>query len=286
MSGLRPACHRRSGIALAEMLVALALCAALAAGAALALTGAERYVRRTQWQRDDQRALRDAELILRTDLRAAAADSLRVLADTAVEFMAVVGSSVVCATSSRVVVLPPDSVAAGDAFSVWRVAPEVGDALVAWDTTAGGAWRLAVLDSVGWRADGAGCVPSTGFLTAADSVARTPVFRVHTDRALAAGVVPGSPVRVERRARYVLVRGADGLWALSYRRCAVAGGCGASQPVVGPFASPADSGFVVGVSPGRETLEILLRAPAHTGLTSRAAVELRLSLRNRGGTVP
>ena len=279
-------CRRRVGAALVEMLVAFTLSALVAAGAALALTAAERYARRTQAQRDDQRVLHDAELILRSDLRPAAFDSLRALGDTAIDFFSVTGTSVTCVVAGASMVFPPATVASGDPFTAWRVAPDVGDAVFAWDTSAGGRWRLAIVDSIESRSDGAGCTPASGLVSAADSAARTAVLLVHTDRVFASGVVVGAPVRIERRIRYVLVRGADRQWSLSLRRCTVAGTCSASQPAAGPLASAADSGFIVALAPGSRHFDITLRAPSHTGLATRAALDLTIAVRNRGGSVP
>ncbi|MFI5246750.1 MAG: hypothetical protein ACHQQR_16070, partial [Gemmatimonadales bacterium] len=234
----------RRGAGLAELIVAMTLSAIFAIGATTALVGAERYMRRARSVSDSRRTLRDAQAVLASDLRAATVDSVRVRGDTAVDFLGLVGVSVVCASAGPVVVLPPDAASDGPPYSSWRASPEAGDILALFDSTSGGVWRRAVVESSAERADGAGCAPSSGLLSNADSVARRPATRLVLRTSLDSGAaLVGAPVRVLRSARYALTQAADGSWSLSYRRC---GGstCGVAQPVAGPFAAPLDSGLL------------------------------------------
>ena len=280
MSRLRP----RRGAGLAEMIVALTLSSIVASAAVAALTGAERYMRRARATADARRMLREAESVLASELRAASADSLRVRGDTAVDFAGLVGVSVVCVSSGSVLVLPPDAAASGYPYSSWRASPEAGDIVAVFDTTAGGGWRTAVVESAATRADGAGCRPASGLVSAADSAARRPVTRVVLDSPTMPQAVVGAPVRVQRSGRYALTRAADGSWSLSYRRC-TASMCGTAQPVVGPFAAPADSGLVFTSIVGEPRVDVAIR----TLFTPAAPVEsgiLRVALRNRAAGAP
>jgi hypothetical protein len=164
----------RRGAALAELLVALVLAALLSAAAAAALTTAERHVRRAVAASENDRALREADQVLTAELRAASVDSIQIRGDTAAEFPGLVGSSVACVTTSRTLVLPPARSGSAMPYSMWRTMPEAGDIVVAFDTLAGGRWRTAAVDSVTSPVAGAGCHPSSGLLTAADSAARLP----------------------------------------------------------------------------------------------------------------
>lgn len=270
---------------MAELLVALVLAAIVSAAVATALSGAERQLRRAVAASTDRRVLREAELVLGAELRAASADSLRVLGDTAVEFFGLVGTSVVCVGGGLIVVLPPAVAASGAPYSVWRATPEAGDMVVAFDTLGGGRWRTATVESVDSRPDGAGCLPASGLLSAADSVARRPALWLLLDRVVP-GAAAGSPLRIVRRARYVLRRGVNREWTLSYRRCDRTGVCEASQPVVGPLASAADSGLVFALeeSPGR--LAVTLRAPLREPGRPRVIQRLSITLRNRATATP
>jgi hypothetical protein len=204
--------------------------------------------------------------------------------DTAVDFLGFVGVSVICVISGNVVVLPPDVAAGGNAYSSWRAAPEGGDILAAFDT-AGGVWRTAVVDTASTRTDGEGCEPSSGLLSAADSIARRPVTRVVLRSSLTPGVSVGSPVRVVRSARYALTKAGDGSWSLSYRRC-TGSSCGVAQPVAGPLAAPGDSGLVFANIAAGERVEARLRTPAARPGATRESAVLRVALRNRSAGLP
>lgn len=281
-----PRLKARRGAGLAEMIVAFTLAAIVSAAGATALAGAERYTRTARGAADARRTLREAGAVLASELRAASSDSLLVKGDTAVDFLGLVGVSVVCVSSGMALVLPPDVAAGGHPYSSWRATPEAGDIVAVFDTAMGGAWHTAVVDTASTRTDGAGCGPSSGLLSPADSVARRPVMRVVMRSSPVAGeVAAGSPVRVVRGARYALTRAADGSWSLSYRRC-TASSCGVAQPVAGPFAAPADSGIVFTdvVSEGR--VEVSLRTPGASSGVPRESAVLRIALRNRTIGVP
>jgi hypothetical protein len=79
------------------------------------------------------------------------------------------------------------------------------------------------------------CPPTSTFTTAADIAANRHNYELLLATPLPFPPVPGSPVRLIRRARYSLYRASDGLWYLGYRRCTGAG-CATVQPVSGPYA--------------------------------------------------
>src|SRR5262249_10794171 len=143
---------------------------------------------------------------------------------------------------------------------------EAGDVILAFDTTAAGVWRSATVATASSAAVDPTCTPSTGFLAVSDSVARRPVTRLVLDPPLSGGVTAGAPVRIVRRARYVLFRGSDGAWSLAYRPCDIAGICGTAQAVAGPLASPADSGLRFSLLPGGVGVDVAVRAPRHTSM--------------------
>lgn len=276
----------RRGAGLAEMIVVLALSAIVSAASAAALVGAERYMRRSRATSDARRTLREAEAVLSSELRSALLDSLRVRGDTAVDFLGQVGVSVVCVSSGNLMVLPPDVAAGGTPYSSWRASPEAGDIVAVFDTAGAGTWRTAVVDTAATRTDGAGCKPSSGLISAADSAARRPVMRVVLRSSLGAAAVVGMPVAVLRSGRYALTRAADGSWSLSYRRC-TGSSCGVAQPVVGPLAAPSDSGLVFTTVASDSRLEVFFRSPSVAPSDApRESALLRVTLRNRGIGAP
>jgi hypothetical protein len=281
-----PRLNLRRGASLAEMIVALTLAAIISAAGATALAGTERYMRRVRETSDARRMIREAKSVLASELLAVSSDSLRVRGDTAVDFLGLVGVSVVCASQGTVLVLPPDAAGGGYPYSSWRATPEPGDIVAVFDTARGGRWRTAVVDTATSRTDGAGCKPSTGLLSVADSIARRPVTRVVLQTTFDSTVaIVGAPLRVLRSARYALTRAADGSWSLSYRRC-TGTSCGVAQPVAGPFASPGDSGVTFTYVASESRLVAALRArPAAPGAGAEFGV-LRIALRNSTTGVP
>ena len=215
--------------------------------------------------------------MLATELRSALSDSVRVRGDTAVDFLGLVGVSVVCVVSANVLMLPPDVASAGAAYSSWRATPESGDVLSVFDTAGAGGWRAAVVDSASPPVNGGGCNPSSGLLSTADSIARRPFTRVVLRAPLTPVPLVGAPVRVARPGRYALTRAADGSWSLSYRRCT--GSCGVAQPVAGPFAAPSDSGLVFIKMSRRSARDF----PAQSGDTDCGRRNGRVA---RGGSEP
>jgi hypothetical protein len=177
-------------------------------------------------------------------------------------------------------VLPPDVASGGLPYTSWRASPEAGDLVAAFDTAGGGAWRTALVDSVTTRTDGAGCRPSSGLLSTADSATRKPVTRLRLHTSLSLSVPVGAPVRVLRGGRYALTHSGDGSWTLSYRRC-TGSSCGTAQPVAGPLAAPADSGLRFTSVAGESRIEAALRAPASDPGAPRESVTLRITVRNR-----
>ena len=270
----------RRGVAIAEMIVAFTLSAIVSAAAVASLASAEKYMTRARATADARRTLREAAAVLASELRAASADSIRLRGDTAIDFLGLVGVSVVCVSSASQLVLPPDIASSGLPFTAWRAVADTGDIIAAFDTTAGGAWRTAIVSDVSTLTTGAGCTPATGLLSAADSAARRPVTRLQLRSAFGVALQPGTPVRLLRGGRYALTKSGDGSWSLSYRRCA-GSNCGAAQPVVGPLATPPDSGLRFTSVAAESRVEAALRAPPLAANAPRESAVLRVTIRNR-----
>ena len=264
----------RRGSSLAELIVAFTVLTLLSALAATALVGAERRMRSANASSAAERAVREGAAVLSSEL--AGADSIVARGDTAVDYLGLVGVSVLCVAADSALVVPPSVASNAPPFSIWRASPAAGDVVALFDPDAA-RWRYSRVDSVASRSDGAGCTPSSGLRSAADSAARRPVTRFVLDARLPVGLPVGAPVRVMRRARWALYRGGDGQWALGLRACDPITGCGTAQPASGPYASARDSGFTVRVDSGALTLR--LRAPLSPAPVTERTV--RIARRNR-----
>lgn len=257
---------------LAELTVALMIAGMAAAIGVAILVSVERRIRADGTSDRNAQTTRDIGRMLASEIEASLPESLFVRGDTALDLQAHVGVSVACAVTGAAIVVAGASATSGAPFTFWRQLPEVGDLALLWDTTGSGRWTAARIDSVSSPPAGGGCSTTSGFRPVGDSIARLSVTRLHVDRAVSIGVVPGSPIRVFRGARWFLHRGSDRTWSLAYRRCG-AGACGTAQPVAGPVAAAADSGlcFRLGAA---GTVEVSVRATA-AAVRSRFVVSVR-----------
>lgn len=243
----------RRGVLLAELLCALALAGVLAVACGLALGGARRAMTAAESRARAERAGREALQVAAALVRDA--DSLAVLGDTAVSLRTRIVHGVICGRDASSLTLPP----ARSALLAWAQAPEAGDivrVLVRDSLLGGRRWVESSIDSVMERAGESPC--ATGEFVASATAPRVRLVLPPGAGALAADVVPGSPVRVSRPGRLALYRGGDGAWMLGWRRCAH-GVCGAVQPLAGPLRSAAQGGLRV--ASGSDGLRLAVRVP-------------------------
>jgi hypothetical protein len=196
-------------------------------GSAIGLTliRQQRFYRGTTELLEAREGVRDAMELLSTDIRGmSVADTVRLLADSAIEFFANVGSSIVCQTTGdNGVGLPGASSVRGNALTAFLNQPDTGDIAVFHRDSLEGAseWERHRI---------------TGFRARPRATA-CPGFVLDLATPLSAHVGAGAPVRFIRRGRYSLYHGSDGRWYLGYRRCNAVGAsaCGAIQPLSGPY---------------------------------------------------
>ena len=216
---------RAKGVTLAEVAVVLALIGLLAGTVGLTLIRQQRFYRGTTELLHAREGVRDAIELLSTDIRGmSTADTVRLLADSAIEFFANIGSSIVCnGEGATRVGLPSASSGRGNALTAFLVQPDTGDiAVIHRDPLDGESeWERHRITGFAPRAPGGAC----------------PGFVLDLETPLSAQVRTGAPVRFIRRGRYSLYRASDGRWYLGYRRCNAVGanGCGAIQPLSGPY---------------------------------------------------
>ena len=164
------------------------------------------------------------------------------MTDTAVEFFATLGTSVLCATpSGRTLFLPPATLSSGAVLTSFVASPDTGDlALVLSLPNAqpdSAHWVQSRISAFASRALSTSCPASTGFTSALDAAANRTGYALTLPAALPSEVRKGAPVRFVRRARYSLYKSSDGAWYLGYRRCNAIGQsvCTTIQPVSGPY---------------------------------------------------
>ncbi len=233
----------RFGFTLPEMIVALVICMIVIAPP-LALVS--RHIRADAAQRDVTSArarLNEAGELMALDLRSMspAIDSVKIVADTSIEFGSVIGASTVCAATPGRIIIPPDSLTGGRILSSWVSIPDSDDVVaVVVDSTADHpirSWENQRIASVATASTAAACPPSLGLTTAADVAAGVRSYQITLESARST-ITAGAPLRLLRRVKYDVYRAGDGNWYLGYRRCGRAG-CGGVQPLSGPFAGAA-----------------------------------------------
>lgn len=196
--------------------------------------------------------VRDAMEVLSTDIRGmSVADTVRLRADSAIEFFANIGSSVVCQIKGNELGLP-SAHSSANSLSGFLVTPDTGDLAVVYGSSEseGAEWeRHGVLGFVS-RPLAASCPTSTGMSRQSEIDAAGTGFVVTIAPPPRPGIKAGSPVWFLRRVRYSLYRASDGNWYLGYRRCNAVGvsGCDAIQPVSGAYraysSNPLTSGLI------------------------------------------
>jgi hypothetical protein len=209
----------------------LGILGVLGSAIGLTLLRQQRFYRGTEELVGAREGVRDAIEILSTDIRGMSiADTARLLADSAVEMFASVGSSVVCHIAGSEIGLPagtsPVETHHRTLLSPTRVTRAVPPGLSRCRQPLG-----APSDSCVQRTFEGDDVSSDGFARRTMSMRLERRSLSFVDF-LSDHVHRGAPVRFIRRGRYSLYRSSDGSWYLGYRRCNALGPsvCGAIQP--------------------------------------------------------
>ena len=234
----RPA---RCGVTLAELVVVLAMLGLVGSTIGLSLVRQQRFYRGATDLLRSREGVRDAMELLSTDIRGmSVADTVRLLADSAIEFLANVGSSVVCdAQGTTAVGLPGLSPRRANALTSFLTQPDTGDIAVFHRDSMEGVseWEAHRISRLAARPIATTCAASSRFGSQAEATVDAAGFLLELETPLSSHVGAGAPVRFLRRGRYSLYRASDGSWYLGYRRCNAVGPstCGAIQPLSGPY---------------------------------------------------
>lgn len=244
----------RRGVTLVELAVVLALIGVLGSAIGVTLLRQQRFYRGTTELLHAREGVRDAMEILTSDIRGmSVADTVRLLADSAIEFFANIGSSVVCQkTGSTSAGLPGGSSPRGNTLTAFLAQPDTGDIAVFHRGSMEGTseWERHRIVGFGDQSLATACPVSSGFALTPDANTGETGFLVDLSSPLSPQVRPGAPVRFIRRGRYSLYRASDGRWYLGYRRCNAVGTstCGVIQPLSGPYSdyspNPAHTGLL------------------------------------------
>jgi hypothetical protein len=279
----------RRGISLAELLVVMAIAGVIGGAVTVTLNRQQRFYRGAAELHYVRENVRDAMEVLSTDIRGmSVADTVRLGADSAIDFFANIGSSVVCQINGTDVGLPAVH-ASASSLSALLVEPDSGDIALfyARSERGGEEWQRRRIAGFGARALASSCPVASGMSQQSELDAGARGFVVTVASPLASDVRVGSPVRFVRRGRYSLYRASDGQWYLGYRRCNAEGAaaCGAIQPVSGPYrpysSDPPASGLLFeyfdangqGLDPAASPLAL-----ARVDITARSESAHRLTL--------
>jgi type II secretory pathway pseudopilin PulG len=233
--------HAGKGATLVEVMVVLVLTGIVGATIGHTLLRQQRFYRGTSELLHAREGVRDAMELLSTDVRGMSiADTVRLMADSAIEFFANVGSSVVCQRLGTTAVgLPGVSLRRGNVLTSIITTPDTGDIAVLHKDSIddGSEWERHRITGVSPRALAVTCPSSADLGRNADIGAGTTGFLLELSTPLGGTVSVGAPVRFLRRSRYSLYHGSDGDWYLGYRRCNAVGAssCGPIQPLSGPY---------------------------------------------------
>lgn len=229
-------CH---GVSLAELVVVVALAGLVGGAVAVTINRQQLFYRGASELHYAREGVRDAMEVMSTDIRAmSVSDTIGLRADSAIEFFAGIGSSVVCQSVGNEIGLPARHSKA-NSLSAYLVEPDTGDIAAFYTRSAEGGeeWERHRIAGFSSRSLASSCPPSSGFSAQPDLDAAMTGFVLTLGDPLPDGIKAGVPVRFLRRARYSLYRASDGHWYLGYRRCNPVGAsaCGPIQPLSGPY---------------------------------------------------
>jgi hypothetical protein len=230
----------RPGVTIAELAVVLVLVGIVGSTIGLSLIRQQRFYRGATELLRAREGVRDAMELLSTDIRGmAVSDTVRLFADSAIEFFASIGGSVVCQGSGGTTVGLPSSARRGNTLTSFLTQPDTGDlaAFLRDSTEGGGEWERHRIAGFTARALATTCPPSSAYTQQSGIDAGATGYALDLAIPLSPHVRPGAPVRFIRRGRYSLYRASDASWYLGYRRCNAVGAsaCGAIQPLSGPY---------------------------------------------------
>ena len=285
--------YARRGFTLIELAVVLVLLGVVGSAIGVTLLRQQRFYRGATELLYAREGVRDAIELLSTDIRGmTTADTARLLADSAIELFATIGSSVACQIAGTEVGLPGAVPRPGNTLTAFATEPDTGDLVLFYRDSieAGSQWERHRIAGFSTRPLAVTCPASTGFTRVEDADAGARGFLVTLLTPLSSHVARGAPARFIRRGRYSLYHAGDGNAYLGYRRCNAIGppACSAIQPLSGPYRAyskdPGSTGLLfeyfdalgAQMGPGASPLAL-----ARVDITARAQSRQRLDIEGR-----
>jgi len=224
----------RFGVGLIELIAVIAILGLVGGMVGSTIVRQQRFHRHTAGVLNARQGVRDAMEVLSTDIRGASVeDTVRFMADSALELFAGIGTSVACRTiAASSIALAAESPTASTLTS-FILNPDTGDIALIYRKDSAGSnghrWERYRISSLTTRSGHPDCL--------AEGMGPGEGFALTVQSQIAPAVAPGTPVRFVRRGRYSLYRSSDSRWYLGYRRCNALGAssCGAIQPISGPY---------------------------------------------------
>src|SRR5256714_4202569 len=206
----------RRGFTLLEIMVVLSILGAIGATIGMLLLRQQRFYRGASEVLYAREGVRDALAVLGTDIRGiATADTVRLLADSAIEMFTGIGGSVVCYRSGDSEVGLPPAFSSGNTLSSFVTDPDTGDLALFYHTSVidGSHWERHRIVAFSARLPASTCPPPSAFARA-NLAADVRAFQLTLETPLTSDVGTGTPVRFIRRGRYSLYHSSEGEWDL------------------------------------------------------------------------
>ena len=270
----------RRGFTLVELIFVLVFFGLVAGATTTILVRQQRYYASASDMMSMRTSLRDAAMVIPTDLRgiSSVGGDILAMSDSAIDFRVPIGQGIVCSIGGgrTSFVVPPPNMASRSAVTSWLNAPVSGDIVFVYaegatSVIADDSWQQVAINAT--PAAGA-CPTTTGYTGTAAEAAAAVTFNVAP--ALQADVVVGSLVRFHRRAKYKLFQPSSGGWYLGYMDCP-GGVCGTLETVAGPYQPYSANGAISGLRfVYRDSTGAVTAVPANVAridLTARAQTQ-------------
>lgn len=238
----------RAGLTLVELMISLVMLGLLGSVIIGFLLKQERFYSGANEMLLTRTQVRQAAVMMPSDLRAisAAGGDIYAMTDTSIEFRSTFGSSYLCRNdrSTSQIAIPPVTLAKGSALTVWTQTPTIGDSLALYvDSTNTAAkddswsYHKITVTTIAFSNATPGCTSASLLMKSTDVNAGNPSYNYTLSPQQSATVSAGAAVRFFKKVHYSLYNAADGFWYLGYYDCRTGRipVCNTIQPIAGPL---------------------------------------------------
>lgn len=238
----------RRGMTLLELLISLVLVGLMGGLIVGFLLKQERFYAGANEILQTRTQVRQASVMLPSDLRAisSAAGDIYAMTDTSIEFRSTFGSTYLCSSDkvNSKIIFPPLTLAKKSQLTSWSTMPGVNDSLALYvDSTSVAAgddrWSLHTITAITLAISngGSGCLSTSGMMKSTDVTSLNPSYNFTIAPTQSATVSAGAAVRFFKRVHYSLYKAADNQWYLGYYDCRTSRVpvCNTIQPIAGPL---------------------------------------------------